>query len=126
MNCRTKILRISLLLFILWVLSPTLHSGIGIAMADSVIATIHVGMNPQAAAVNTNTGSVYVVDYSSNTVSVISPNNQVIATIPVGKGPIAVAFNPNTGNVYVNNVLSNTVSVISPNNQVIATIPVGS
>ena len=47
-----------------------IYSGIGIAKADSVIATIPVGIIPFIVAVNPNTGNVYVGN-DDNTVSVI-------------------------------------------------------
>jgi len=81
--------------------------------APAVSATIPVGTDPFAVAVNPVTGTVYVVNAGSNSVSVISGRTDTVtATIPVGSEPLAVAVNPVTGTVYVANEISGTVSVI--------------
>ena len=60
------------------------------------------------------TGTVYVANSGSNTVSVISGRTgTVTGTITVGTIPAAVAVNPVTGTVYVTNNSDGTVSVIS-------------
>jgi YVTN family beta-propeller protein len=52
-----------------------------------VTATIPVGDGPFGAAVNPQTGKIYVANRFSNTVSVIDGHaNQVTATIPAGTG----------------------------------------
>jgi len=59
---------------------------------------------------------IYVPNYSSNTVSVISGyNNTVTATISVGTNPSALAVNSSTNTIYVTNLNSSghTVSVIN-------------
>ncbi len=77
-------------------------------------ATIPVGFEPLAVAVNRNTRVIYVPNEFSNTVSVISGRtNEVNATIPVGADPRAVAVNPDTKTAYVVNEPDNTVSVLS-------------
>jgi len=85
---------------------------------------IPVGTNPQAIAVNPNTGKVYVANAGSGTVSVIS-GSSVTATITVGSNPQDIAVNPSTNYIYVANNGSNTVSVISGgSNTVVSTITV--
>jgi YVTN family beta-propeller protein len=79
---------------------------------------------------NVNETKVYVANYNSDTVSVITPNyneeNQNYTwteeeEIPVGDGPIAMDYNPDLGTVYVANELSGGVSVIdSEANEVLA------
>jgi YVTN family beta-propeller protein len=84
------------------------------AAVPVVSATIHVGSDPQGVAVNSATGTVYVANFLSSTVSVISAKtDQVTAVIHVGSNPDGVAVNPSTGTVYVANSGSNTLSVIS-------------
>jgi YVTN family beta-propeller protein len=97
-------------------------------LAQTVVATVGVGVNPLGVGVNPSTGRVYVANDGSNTVSVIDGNtNTVIATVGVGSQPEGVGVNPSTGRVYVANDGSNTVSVIDAHaNTVIATIAVGS
>jgi YVTN family beta-propeller protein len=71
--------------------------------------------------------TVYVANAHSNTVSVISTeNNTKIKDIPVGDGPGAIGVDEIEHTVYVANLGSNTVSVISTeNNTKIKDIPVG-
>ncbi len=99
----------------------------GVALGQTVIATIPVGNNPQSVAVNALTNRIYVANRDSNDVSVIDGNsNTIVATIPVGSNPAGVDVDPSTNLVYVTNQGSNNVSVISgASNTVIATIQVG-
>ena len=52
--------------------------------ADAVIATIPVGIAPNAIAVNSATNKVYVVNGSSNTVTVIDGVTNSATTVAVG------------------------------------------
>jgi YVTN family beta-propeller protein len=64
--------------------------------------------------VDPSTGTVYVANEDSNTVSVISEaTGTVTATIGVGSSPCGVGVDPGTHGVYVANDVSNTVSVIT-------------
>jgi YVTN family beta-propeller protein len=84
------------------------------AWAPKVTATIPVGSLPYGVAADPVTNTVYVTNYSDNTVSVIcGRTNKVTATVPVGPGPYEVAANPVTNTVYVTNSGNDTVSVIS-------------
>jgi YVTN family beta-propeller protein len=118
-NCPAKIVRTSLVLCELLVLFPTIHTGIGTAKADSVIATIPVGTAPNEVAFDSANGDLYVTNHNDNTVSVISgQTNRVIGSpISVGSGPVGIVFDPANGNLYVVNDaafgMSGTVSVIS-------------
>ncbi|PWU79028.1 MAG: hypothetical protein DLM72_19475 [Candidatus Nitrosopolaris wilkensis] len=113
----------------------TISSGIGVAKADSVIATIPLSPPhtdfafPFRVAFDSANGDVYVTDFASRTVSVIDGStNKVIANITVGDRPLGVAFDSANGDVYVANSGSgsDTVSVIDGStNQVIGTIPIG-
>ena len=73
------------------------------------------------------TNTIYVANFESNTLSVISgKTDTVTATIPVGAAPGEVATNPVTNTTYVSNNGGNTVSAISgKTDTVTATIPVG-
>lgn len=83
------------------------------------------GSEPNAGAVDTRTGNVYIANSGSDSVAVINDRTKV-ADVPVGSYPNGVAYNPSNGQIYVLNSGSNpaTVSVIS-GTQVIGTIPVG-
>lgn len=68
----------------------------------AVTATIPVGQQPASAAVNPQTGRVYVANRSDNTVSVVTTaDNAVTATVPVGGVPLSIAVNTVTNNAYV-------------------------
>ena len=75
------------------------------------------------AAVDPNTGYVYVSNWGANTVSVIS-GTTLLATLPVGLHPNSIVYNPVTGLVYVANTGDDTVMVIR-GSEVVQTITVG-
>src|SRR5256712_712365 len=97
---------------------PTPDSGGG-----TVIATIPVGDYPFGVAYDSGNGYVYVANYNSNNVSIIS-GTTVVATIPVGGGPSGIVYDGGNGYVYVANLASNNTSVIS-GTTVLATVAVG-
>jgi YVTN family beta-propeller protein len=92
-----------------------------------VKATVKVGTDPVALAVNPVTNVVYSANANSNGVSVIDgDNDSVKATVAVGIDPVAVAVNPATNTVYVANEGSASLTVINgANNKVTGTVPVG-
>jgi YVTN family beta-propeller protein len=117
------------LLSLVLVFSPTLYSGISTTKADSVIATIPVGMAQSgifAIASDSANGNLYVTDFVSNTVFVISgQTNTVIGNpIPVGEAPEAIAFDSANGNLYVANTFGHSVSVISGRTNTVIGSPV--
>jgi len=93
------------------------------AAVPAVTATIPVGGDPFGVAVNPLTGTVYVTNVLSETVSVISGRTgTVTATIPVLGIPLGIAVNPLTGTVYT--IGTGILSVISGRTgMVTATIP---
>ena len=99
------------------------------AGTNTVVGTTAIGVQPYAyaAVYDAGMGEVFVANYGSNNVSVISDStNTVVATVPVGTNPYAIAYDSGTGEVFVGNQGSSNVSVISDStNTVIATIPVG-
>lgn len=97
----------------------------------AVVATIPVGNQPLAVAVNEITNRVYVTNRLDDTVSVIdAAARTVVASIPVGDEPWGVDVNPATNRVYVasaqgGSTFGASVSVIDgATNGVIATIPI--
>ena len=95
--------------------------------AGNALPTNCSGVGPMGVAYDSGMGEIFVTNYVSNNVSVISDaNNTAVAVIHVGGGPGAVAYDSGKGEVLVANYGSNDVSVISDTtNTVIATIPVG-
>jgi YVTN family beta-propeller protein len=89
---------------------------------------IAVGTSPKYIAINSFLpGTLYVANSDSNSISVISTeNNTKIKDIPVGENPGHIAIDPSANTVYVANSDSNSISVISTeNNTKIKDIPVG-
>jgi YVTN family beta-propeller protein len=75
--------------------------------------TIHVGLEPTGAAVNSKTNEIYVVNAGSNNVSVIdAEKNTVVATIGVHGRPYFIDVREDGKRAYVANSGSNNVSVI--------------
>jgi len=76
-------------------------------------ATIPVGANPTAIAINPRRDEVYVVNSGSASVSVVDAvKNKVVATIPVHREPSAIDVDPTGDRAYVANAGSNNISVL--------------
>ena len=95
--------------------------------SGKTVATVPVGLYPEAIAYDSVTHDVYVANYDSDSVSVISGStDQVLTTIPVGSSPAAVLDTPDLSQVVVANSGSSNLSVISvTNNEVVASITTG-
>jgi len=78
-----------------------------IAQMDSRIATIPVGLNPHAVAVNPLTNKIYVANSfngaGGNSVTVINGADHTTTPVTAGSGPFAVAVNSVTNKIYVAN-----------------------
>jgi YVTN family beta-propeller protein len=81
---------------------------------NPIVATIKVGQGPRGLAASPDGLRVYVCNFDSNTLSVISTaTNEVTDTIKVGDGPWAVAVTPDGTKVYVLNARDDSVSVVN-------------
>ncbi|MGC8631961.1 MAG: YncE family protein [Thermoprotei archaeon] len=70
---------------------------------------------PVALVYDPSNNDIYVANYRSGTVSVISgATNAVIATIPVGSHPFGVAYDPKNQAVYVANYYPDSMTIIFP------------
>jgi gliding motility-associated-like protein len=109
------------------------NPSIGLAASGSgnipAFTAINTGTTPVTASITATpvpvpSGFVYVTEFNTNSVAVISlATNSVVTTIPVGTSPNFLAITPDLSKVYVTNFVSGTVSVISTvTNTVIATI----
>jgi YVTN family beta-propeller protein len=77
------------------------------------VATVRVGHNPLAAAYAPDGRHAYVLNSNSGTVSVLdTATNRVTATIPTGDTPWCVALTRDGRRAYVTNAVSNTVTVL--------------
>jgi YVTN family beta-propeller protein len=82
--------------------------------AQNVTASVLVGSSPAAVAVNPVTDTIYVVNSSGNSVSVINgATNAVTATVNTGTNPVALAVNPLSNMVYVVNNGSSNITAIN-------------
>src|SRR5215469_8171363 len=91
---------------------------------QTVSATLNVGVQPQAVAVNPVTNQIYVA--VSQGASVIDGSTGAVSTVTAGTNPVAVAVNAASNRIYVANHISNNVTVIDgSSNTVIATVTVG-
>src|SRR6266850_2514012 len=79
-------------------------SAANVAHADGATATVPVGPSPFALAFDPVNGDVYVANFNSRTVSVISgSSNAVVANVTVGSHPSAMAVDTANGDIYVAN-----------------------
>ncbi len=97
---------------------------------DSLIPGNYLAQNPIypiALAYDSAKGEVFVADYTSETVSVISSvTNTTVGLIHVGSSPRAVVYDSAKGEIFVANFGSSSVSVISDaSGSVTATVSVG-
>ncbi len=90
-----------------------------------LLATVDVGDNPKGVTVTPDGAFIYVANYNSNTVSVVSKLTQsVVATIPVETGPYGIDVTPDGAYVYVSNLIDDSISVIqTSDNTVLTNIP---
>lgn len=86
--------------------------------ADKVLATLPVQSQPVAVAPNRAGTFVYVVNKSSNSITIIdSAANQVVGSFPTGSKPVAAATSRNDKKLYVANNGNNTISVFDTEKQ---------
>ncbi|OIN44183.1 hypothetical protein BLL37_06665 [Pseudomonas azotoformans] len=79
-----------------------------------IVAHIDVGALPARLVISPDGSRVYVTNYSSHTVSVISTaTHKVIHTILGLNSPYAIAVSPDGGRLYVSNIGSQRVTVIN-------------
>jgi DNA-binding beta-propeller fold protein YncE len=101
------------------------HQPFVTAALPQVIATLPltrgIGVRPVAVDANPATGYVYIVNYESDSVSILS-GTQFVKNVPVGEDPRSIGVNPATGLVYVPNFNGGTLSILS-GTQVVKIIP---
>ena len=102
---------------------PLAHASV----ADVSSGDIPAGATPVGVAYDSTNSNLYVANFGSNTVSVVSGKTEsLISTIAVGTQPYFPAFDQDNHDIYVTNSGSNSVSVISGRTEkVVATVSVG-
>ena len=97
------------------------------------IATITVGSNPEAAALDTANGDVYVANGGSNSLTVLDgATDKVVGNVTVGTQPEGIAYDSSNGYLYVDlygdsglGHLSDVTVVNGATNSVVGSVPVG-
>jgi YVTN family beta-propeller protein len=94
-----------------------------------IVATVRVGVSPAHMAVSPDRRSVYIANTGSNTVSVLSTDDNTVAktiALPRGSKPIGVALSPGGRYLYTADSGANRVSVLDTRAQrVVTSIRVG-
>ncbi len=96
------------------------------ALGQSVVATVPVGSDPRAIAVDPSTNHIYVANESSDSVTVVDGATHATSTVPVGRRPQYMALNPTTAKVYVSSGADSTLAVIDPATPAVKTLAIGS
>ncbi len=119
---------------IVW-LGTTLGARLGTSLgttlgttADRAVPRAPAGtlISPRGVAINPKTDKVYAVNTNAGTVTVVDSRRSTGISVKVGAEPVAIAVNPANNKIYVGNVGSGTVSIIDGTSDlVIATLKVG-
>ncbi len=91
----------------------------------TAVATVPVGTQPVAVAVNPATGRVYTANSGGANVTVFDPAAQTSSAVSVGQAPSGIAVNSITNRIYVANNGTNNVTVIDGTNDTTSTISAG-
>jgi YVTN family beta-propeller protein len=106
------------------------HSQGAVAVFDrgkAATATVRVGQEPVALAINETTNRIYVANNAGGSVSVIDGSNDVVvATVSVGALPYVLAVNPVTNKIFVSNTFSDAITLIDGATNGTSTIKAGS
>ena len=95
------------------------------AIAQTLITTVTAGSYPVAIAINPASNKIYVVNQSSNNVTVIDGVTYKTNTVLTGGAPNAVVVNPATNKIYVANGNGGSVTVINGANNGTTSVSVG-
>ena len=83
------------------------------------VTRINTGSKPMGVAVVNSLNKVYISNYLSHTVTVITENTANVKTILVGANPLGIAVNPTGTKVYVANYGDNTICEIDTSMDVV-------
>jgi YVTN family beta-propeller protein len=90
-------------------------------------ASVKVGKQPVALAINETTNRIYVANNAGGSVSVIDGTNDVVAaTVNVGALPYVLAANPVTNKIFVSNTFSDVITLIDGATNAMSTVKAGS
>ena len=104
-----------------------MHGAISIVDATGTAKSIKVGSGPEAIAVNSRTGRVYVANSGDRSVSVIDgTKDAVVATVASAARPYAIAVDELANKVYVSNTFSSMLTVIDGRTNIASNLKTGS
>ena len=67
-----------------------------------ILGIVHTGSACRSLAISTNGTTLYVVNYLSNTMSMIRASDlKVLQTVPTGQHPVGITYDPVSGRVWV-------------------------
>jgi len=99
-----------------WLGAAVLFAMAAPLFALHVVATIPVGTGITAVAVNSKTNRIYVVNTTSGSLAVIDgSSNRLLVSIPVGQQPVALGINTITNRIYVVNETDDSITVVDGN-----------
>ena len=104
------------------------HDAVAVFVGEKeATASVKVGKDPVALAINETTNRVYVANNGGGSVSVIDgASDVVVATVNVGNLPYVLAVNPVTNKIFVSNTFSDVVTLIDGGTDATSTIKAGS
>ncbi len=111
--------------YIFFTEQSTNTTGVIDGSTNNVVMNVSVGSHPDSLIYNPLLKDVYVLDYASDNITVISTEGKIrtIGNIYVGSGPISGAYDNATGTILIANHVSDNITVISAaNNTVIGTM----
>ncbi|UFS57973.1 YncE family protein [Subtercola endophyticus] len=81
---------------------------------NAVLASIAVGGEPDAVAVDDVAGTIYVANGSDDTVSIVDAvSRSVLCSLPIGTDPIGIAADPVRHRAYVSDSRASSVAVVA-------------
>jgi YVTN family beta-propeller protein len=88
-------------------------------------ATITVGTDPVAIAINTATNKVYIANEFSDNVTVVDGSTNATRNVAVGKRPQHIAVNTKTNKIYVSLGTDSSLAVIDGATLAVTVVPLG-
>ena len=67
-----------------------------------ILGIVHTGVDCRSLAISSNGTTLYVVNYLSNTMSMVRARDlKILQTVPTGQHPVGITYDPRTGRVWV-------------------------
>ena len=116
-------MRIHWLLFVLLMSSPFIQSSPVTSTSSPSLSSVNLGTVPRGVAVDSSSGTVYVVLYLNGTTLALDPQTFKTVSKVATPSPYAIAANSNTHRIYVSQGEGSSVAVIDgSNNSIVASV----